>query len=173
MKARDTLSRMDAERARAFLLSLPLVTETLQWGENLVFWIADKGQGGKMFALVDLSSKAGTVGPVMSFAATREHQAELLEREGLVPAPYLARAGWVAAGRWDALERREWMAELQAANEVVWAKLPANVRERLRPGVELAQPSAAAPESEAARDRTKRAQAGPSGSRQSKRAAAG
>ena len=122
---------MDAERARAFLLSLPHVVETLQWGDNLVFWIADKSVGGKMFALVDLGPKAGTTGPVLSFAATPEHQAELLEREGLIPAPYLARAGWVAVQRWDALDRREWTEELRAANEAIWARLPAGVRSRL------------------------------------------
>ena len=33
---------MDTERARAFLLSLPHVAETMQWGANLVFWAGDK-----------------------------------------------------------------------------------------------------------------------------------
>ncbi len=68
---------MDAERARAFLLSMPRVVETLQWGERLVFRIAEKDGGGKMFAIVDLGPKAGTLDPVIAFAATAEHQAEL------------------------------------------------------------------------------------------------
>src|ERR1700712_4622216 len=45
---------MDAERARAFLLKLPHVVETRQWGDNLVFWVGDKAIGGKMFALLNL-----------------------------------------------------------------------------------------------------------------------
>ena len=51
-----TLLGMDAERARAFLLSLPHVAETMQWGANLVFWVGDKSLGGKMFALVNLDT---------------------------------------------------------------------------------------------------------------------
>ena len=124
---------MDAERARAFLLSLPHVVETQQWGDNLVFWIADKARGGKMFALIDLGPKAGTTGPVISFAATPDHQAELLERDGLLPAPYLARAGWIAAQSWSALRPADWVAELRSANETVWAKLPPRTRGRLIP----------------------------------------
>src|ERR1035441_9602852 len=45
---------MDAERLRAFLLTLPHVAETMQWGANLVFWVGDKAVGGKMFALLNL-----------------------------------------------------------------------------------------------------------------------
>jgi predicted DNA-binding protein (MmcQ/YjbR family) len=50
---------MDAESTRAFLLKLPFVEETLQWGNNLVFWVSDKAVGGKMFALIDLSAPTG------------------------------------------------------------------------------------------------------------------
>ena len=113
---------MDAERARAYLLSLPHVIETMQWGENLVFWVGDKAVGGKMFTVINLDALGG---PVVSFAAGGEHAAELCEREGLIPAPYLARAGWVAAEHWGALNAREWKAELEAAHRRVLAKLPA------------------------------------------------
>ena len=119
---RTTLLRMDAERVRAHLLSLPHVVETMQWGENLVFWVGDKAVGGKMFALINLD---GGPGPVMSFASGGEHAAELCEREGIIPAPYLARAGWVAAQGWDALRSGEWTAELSLAHARVLAKLPA------------------------------------------------
>ena len=45
---------MDAERLREYVLSLPHVVETMQWGANLVFWVGDKAIGGKMFALANL-----------------------------------------------------------------------------------------------------------------------
>ena len=45
---------MDADRLRAYLLTLPHVVETMQWGANLVFWVGDKAIGGKMFALINL-----------------------------------------------------------------------------------------------------------------------
>jgi predicted DNA-binding protein (MmcQ/YjbR family) len=120
---------MDVERARAFLLGLPHVAETVQWGDNLVFWVGDKVVGGKMFALIDLD---GAGGPVIAFAAGAEHAAELCEREGFRPAPYLARAHWVAAERWDVMGAREWERELAAAHAVVWAKLPGGCVRGLR-----------------------------------------
>ncbi len=111
---------MDAERAREFLLSLPHVVETQQWGDNLVFWTGDKALGGKMFCLVDLS---GADFGAVSFAAGPERFAELVERDGLRPAPYFARIHWVAADRWSALRHAEWEELFRAAHERVFATL--------------------------------------------------
>jgi predicted DNA-binding protein (MmcQ/YjbR family) len=119
---------MDAERARAFLLTLPHAAETLQWGANLVFWAGDKAIGGKMFCLINL--EADGHGPI-SFAAGPERYAELLEREGFGPAPYLARAFWVAAESWTVLRPAEWQAELRAAHALIFAKLPKRTRDVL------------------------------------------
>jgi predicted DNA-binding protein (MmcQ/YjbR family) len=119
---------MDAERARAFLLTLPHVAETMQWGANLVFWVADKAIGGKMFCLINLDSDGRGA---LSFAAGPEHYAELIEREGFAPAPYFARAFWVAAADWNVLRLREWEDELRAAHAIVLAKLPPRTREVL------------------------------------------
>lgn len=87
-----------------------------------MFWVGDKAIGGKMFTLLNLDVGEG---PILSFAAGHEHAAELQEREGLIPAPYFARAGWIAAERWDALTFREWQDELAAAHAYVLARLPA------------------------------------------------
>jgi predicted DNA-binding protein (MmcQ/YjbR family) len=119
---------MDAESLRVFLLSLPDVAETMQWGDNLVYWVGDKSIGGKMFALASLSPDHGAV---LSFAAGPERFAELVEREGLFPAPYLARAHWIAVERWDTLTATELKGELRHAREVVYAKLPKRTRDVL------------------------------------------
>jgi predicted DNA-binding protein (MmcQ/YjbR family) len=119
---------MDAETARAFLLKLPHVVETQQWGDNLVFWVGDKAIGGKMFCLVNLD--AGKHG-VISYSAGPERYAELREREGLVPAPYMARIYWVAAERWTAWRNAEWERELSTAHAITFAKLPQRVRDVL------------------------------------------
>lgn len=116
---------MDVESLRAFLLTLPHVAETVQWGDNLVFWVADKSIGGKMFALASLTPDHGAV---LSFAAGPERFAELIEREGIFPAPYLARAHWVALERWNTLPVAELKSLLRDAHELVWAKLPARTR---------------------------------------------
>ena len=112
---------MDAERARAFLLKLPHAVETMKWGDNLVFWVGDKAIGGKMFCLVNLE---GVPRQVMSYSAGPERYAELLEREGVAPAPYMARIHWVAVEQWSALRNAEWESELRAAHAITLAKLP-------------------------------------------------
>ncbi|HEX3987000.1 MAG TPA: MmcQ/YjbR family DNA-binding protein [Acidobacteriaceae bacterium] len=114
------LGRMDAEKLRAFLLSLPDAVETMQWGDNLVFWVGAKAIGGRMFAIVNLDAP----NQVVSFAAGPERFAELVEREGVVPAPYLARAYWVALERWTTLPATELKELLRAARAMVYEKLP-------------------------------------------------
>ncbi len=119
---------MDADQVREFLLKLPHVEETMQWGANLVFWVGDKAIGGKMFALVDLDEAGG---PVLSFHAGPERYAELLENEGVIPAPYMARIYWVALERWDALRRQELLELLSRARELVYEKLPKRTKDVL------------------------------------------
>ena len=119
---------MDVERARRFLLSLPHVVETMQWGDNLVFWVGDKALGGKMFALIDLD---GGGKAVASYAASLERFHELVENEGVFPAPYFARIGWVAAERWDVFRVAEWERELRGAYGLTLAKLPPKTRKLL------------------------------------------
>ena len=122
---------MDADRLRAYLLTLPHVVETMQWGANLVFWVGDKAIGGKMFALINLDEPADTLDrkphPVISYAAGPARYSDLLELEGLIPAPYFARAHWIAALHWDAFTTAEWHRELHAAHTLTLAKLPKKV----------------------------------------------
>jgi predicted DNA-binding protein (MmcQ/YjbR family) len=119
---------MDVERVRGFLLTLPHAAETMQWGDNLVFWVGDKAIGGKMFCLLNLD--AGAQG-VISYSAGPERYAELVEREGIVPAPYMARIHWVAVERWSVLRNAEWESELRAAHAITFAKLPKRTQDVL------------------------------------------
>jgi predicted DNA-binding protein (MmcQ/YjbR family) len=116
---------MDVERIRAYLLTLPHAVETMQWGANLVFWVGDKAIGGKMFALANLD---GDGRAVISYAAGAERYSELLEIEGIIPAPYMARIFWVAVERWDVFRTTEWERELRAAHSITFNKLPPRTR---------------------------------------------
>jgi predicted DNA-binding protein (MmcQ/YjbR family) len=124
---------MDADRARTFLLKLPHVVETMQWGDNMVFWAGDKAIGGKMFALVNLDKPPADerLYRIASYAAGPERFSELIEREGVFPAPYAARNFWVAVQRWGALRDVEWESELRAAHAIILAKLPKRTRDVL------------------------------------------
>jgi predicted DNA-binding protein (MmcQ/YjbR family) len=119
---------MDAERVREYLLKLPHVAETMQWGANLVFWVGDQAIGGKMFALLNLDDDQQGV---LSFAAGPERYAELLETEGVYPAPYLARAHWVAIRHWGVLRSSELEELLKSGHGLVYAKLPKKTRDVL------------------------------------------
>jgi predicted DNA-binding protein (MmcQ/YjbR family) len=119
---------MNVESLRAWLLTLPHVTETMQWGDNLVFWVGDKAIGGKMFALANLS---GGGHGVLSFAAGPERYAELLEVEGAFPAPYMARIYWIAIERYDVFSSNELKEHLRNAHGLVFAKLPKRTMEAL------------------------------------------
>jgi len=119
---------MDAESLRTFLLALPHVCETMQWGDNLVYWVGDKKIGGKMFVLVSLEPDHRAV---LSFAAGPERFAELVEIEGLFPAPYFARIHWVAVERWNTLPASELKDLLRAARAIVYEKLPKKTKAAL------------------------------------------
>ena len=114
---------MDHESVRAHCLSLPHATENVQWGNDLVFKIA-----GKMFAVMALEQP---VRYIMSFKCTEEKFNELIEREGIVPAPYMARNQWVAIERFNVLSDKELKALLRNSYDMVLEKLPKKVREQL------------------------------------------
>jgi predicted DNA-binding protein (MmcQ/YjbR family) len=106
---------MDVDSVRRFCLSFPQAKEKLQWGENLCFKV-----GGKIFAILNL----GAVPQSVCFKCDPERFGELLEIEGVVPAPYLGRYKWVLVERLDALrddELEEWLGE---SYQMVMAKLP-------------------------------------------------
>jgi predicted DNA-binding protein (MmcQ/YjbR family) len=112
---------MNAESIREYCVSLPHVTEVVQWGEHLVLKV-----GGKMFAVVALEPQDDVV---LSFKATSEQFFELQEWPGIVPAPYLARSQWLALERFDAVRDDELKELLATSYRLVYEKLPKRVKE--------------------------------------------
>jgi len=112
---------MDNERIREICLALPHVVETLNWGHHLVYFVGDKDIGGKMFAMTDVDG-SGT--GVLWFHCGPERFHELLEQDGIIASPYLARVHWVTVERWDTLRPRQIEDELQRAYNLICAKLP-------------------------------------------------
>lgn len=76
---------MNFDALRALCLSLPDATENLQWEDELCFKIR-----GKIFAMVSLAS----VPQRLIFKCDPEEFLELIENEGVVPAPYVGRYKW-------------------------------------------------------------------------------
>jgi len=114
---------MDIETVRTYCLSFPHATEKVQWGNDLVFKIA-----GKMFAVLVLegASKYG-----LSFKCPEEKFAELIEQDGIDPAPYSARYNWVAFENFDVLSEKELKALLRNSYDLVFEKLPKKTKAEL------------------------------------------
>jgi predicted DNA-binding protein (MmcQ/YjbR family) len=116
---------MNIDWIRRYCLSLPHTTEQVQWGDHLVF-----KTGGKIYAILSLEPGGNWV----SFKCGPEEFAALVENEGVVPAPYLARAHWVALETEDALPRAEIKRLVRQAHEMIYAKLPRKTRAALEGG---------------------------------------
>jgi predicted DNA-binding protein (MmcQ/YjbR family) len=86
-----------------------------------------------MFALINLDDPGGTrlAKAALSFAASPERFHELLETEGIIPAPYLARAHWIALERWNVLRKNELEDLLRTANALIYDKLPQRTKDVL------------------------------------------
>jgi predicted DNA-binding protein (MmcQ/YjbR family) len=113
---------MDIERLRKICLAFPGATEQVQWQDDLVFKV-----GGKMFAVAPLEPARLW----LTLKADPQEFADLTERPGIIPAPYLARAKWIAIESSDALPPSEVTALLRKSYDLVVEKLPRNARASL------------------------------------------
>ena len=117
---------MTLETIRSICRALPAVTEDIKWGHDLCFSVA-----GKMFAVVNIERPHS-----IAFKCTPESFGELVERPGIIPAPYMARNMWVQEQELgETLDRRELESLVKTSYELVVVKLPKSKR----PGV--ARPS--------------------------------
>jgi predicted DNA-binding protein (MmcQ/YjbR family) len=117
---------MTLDRFRAVCLTQPGATEQMQWGVDAVFKV-----GGKMFAVACTDHAQYPHAPMCSFKCDDETFAELVERDGVVPAPYLARAKWVALERWSALTDKEVATYVAAGYRLVRGGLPKKIQRAL------------------------------------------
>jgi predicted DNA-binding protein (MmcQ/YjbR family) len=113
---------LDVDWVRDLCLSFPHATEQVTWGVDLTFRIS-----GKIFAVTVLEPAKVW----LSFKCSPENFADLTERADVIPAPYLARAQWVALETKDALPKEELGVLLRESYNLVFAKLPRKAREAL------------------------------------------
>ena len=109
---------------RAFCLSLPNATEDVQWEHDLLFRIAEK-----MFCVANL--EPGLSPTKIAFKCTPEKFAELVEVEGIIPAPYMARNHWVAMLDMNALRQPEIKELIQGSYRMILEKLPKKTQSEL------------------------------------------
>ena len=111
---------MRREGFEAFILTLPKARIVRQWRDDSVAKIGDK-----VFALLDRDPGAVwlSVSPMAYDLLT--------ELEGIRPAPYFARAGWVAVSVDSPLTGTEIEAYLREAHRIVAGKLTRKARAEL------------------------------------------
>jgi predicted DNA-binding protein (MmcQ/YjbR family) len=114
---------MTLDAVRSICRALPQVTEDIKWGHDLCFCVV-----GRMFAVVNLEAPHS-----IAFKCTPETFGDLIERPGIIPAPYMARNMWVQEQELgNVLTRGELEPLVRTSYELVVAKLPKG----RRPGVE-------------------------------------
>jgi predicted DNA-binding protein (MmcQ/YjbR family) len=104
---------MNLDSIRSYCLSLPRATEDVQWGNDLLFRIS-----GKIFAAMSLEPPHS-----LSFKCTSEKFDELIEFEGIIPAPYMARNKWVMLEHLDALKDSEIKGLIKDSYGMIFSKL--------------------------------------------------
>jgi predicted DNA-binding protein (MmcQ/YjbR family) len=122
---------MSIEWLREFCLSLPHTTETLQWQDALVFKV-----GGKMYAVARLDPGEHW----LALKCGDEEYLDLIERPGISPAPYLARAHWIALESETTVRRAELEDLLSRGYTLVLKKLPKKHRAELAAPKRKAKP---------------------------------
>jgi len=104
---------MHRDEVAAFCLSLPGAREDYKWGGVRVFSIADT----KMFAVM------GLAGDDLSFKVGSELFLGYVDRPGVRPAPYLARAHWITLTHPYAIGSEELRDLLTRSHQLVVSKL--------------------------------------------------
>jgi predicted DNA-binding protein (MmcQ/YjbR family) len=106
----------DVDWIRKLCLSFPDVTEDMPWGDELCFKIR-----GKIFVGVVLSDGRF---PRITLKALPESFHELLEVEGISPAPYVGRYKWIQIASSNLLQAAELESLIRQSYEMVAAKAP-------------------------------------------------
>jgi predicted DNA-binding protein (MmcQ/YjbR family) len=115
---------MTIDAVRELCRKLPNVTEDVKWGHDLCFCVHKK-----MFTVVSLEPPHS-----IAFKCTPETFGELVERPGIIPAPYMARNMWVQEQELgETLDRRELETLVKTSYDLVVSKLPKSKREPARP----------------------------------------
>lgn len=81
--------------------------------------------GGKIFVITSIDNTAENL---LSIKSDPEVFDELIENEGIVPAPYLAKAKWIAVKRNCRLKPAELKTLIKTSYDLVYSKLPKKIK---------------------------------------------
>ncbi len=102
-------------------MELPHVTEDIKWGNDLCFCI-----GAKMFCVAPLNDEFS-----ITVKVTDEEFQELINKEGILPAPYVAKYKWILVTDVQKFSSKQWEYYIRQSYELVKAKLPKKLLQQL------------------------------------------
>lgn len=112
---------MTIEDIRSIAMKLPHATEGIKWGNDLCFCIAEK-----MFCVTSMEGNVK-----FSLKVHENDFEELCQRQGITPAPYMARNKWVMIDSSAKLSRKELEGFIKKSYELVKGKLTKKLQEKL------------------------------------------
>lgn len=113
---------MTVEEIRNYCLSLKGTIESIKWEDHLCFSVGDK-----MYLVI-----APDKFPVSaSFKTTEPLFDELIAKDGIIPAPYMAKYKWVFTEDIKNISTTDWKAYIQIAYDEVFAKLSGKMKKSL------------------------------------------
>ena len=101
---------MTIESLRSLCLSMEGVTEDVTWGGQDLCFAVDQ----KVFCVTDADMDASA-----SFKVLEEEFDAMITRDGIIPAPYLAREKWVTVLGFSWLSDAEWAFYIRRSYELV------------------------------------------------------
>src|SRR5436190_6237550 len=112
---------MNAADIEKYCMSLKGTTTDVKWGNDLCYLI-----GEKMYCVHSLKGALNT-----SFKCTPENFGELTERNGIIPAPYVAKYHWVRIEDPKALSVKEYKQYIKESYEMILAKLSTKLKKKI------------------------------------------
>lgn len=115
---------MKLAQLRKFCLDLPGTAEDIKWEHNLCFIV-----GEKMFCVTSFEPEAA-----VSLKVLPEEFDELCEKDGIIPAPYLAKNKWICVEDKSAFTLAEWKYHVKKSYDLISAGL--TKKKRMELGIE-------------------------------------
>ena len=106
-----------------FLMSLPAVTQIVQWGDHYVYKVGDK-----VFAV---SGQPDEKFSGLTFKTSEESFAILIVQEGIERPPYFTRANWVKLMKLSALTDKQLKGYLTRSHAIIASTLTKKKRASL------------------------------------------
>lgn len=113
---------MNIQELQQLCKSFQNVTEDIKWGNDLCFCI-----GKKMFCVIGLNQ----IPTSASLKVLDEEFEEFSNKEGFIPAPYVARHKWILVQDIHNLSEKEWKHYVTQSYHLVSDKLSVKIKKEL------------------------------------------